>query len=460
MPDLFFLLKAFGAVLGIALGITVAAALLLSVVLLLVLFLQLVGVVRKVPFGYNLRNLVVRWRTTLLTALAFTLVVGLMTVMLAFVNGMYRLTQGSGRPGNVLVLADGATDELFSNLGYGDITGIALEPGVAKDGEGKPLVSWEVYVVVNQPIPNAPAGGRQRRFVQVRGVEDPARSGLVHNLGLHPGGEWFSQGGVRAVPGEKGRQETALEAVLGEGLARELGPDQAKPSLGPGDVFELGPRKWVVVGVMQSAGSTFDSEVWAKHKYVGETFGKQSYTTVVLQTADADAAKQLARHLSDNYKKPAVAAQTETEYFEKLNTTNQQFLYAVLFVAVVMAVGGVFGVMNTMFAAISQRTKDIGVLRILGYARWQVLSCFFLESLLLALVGGLLGCALGSLANGWGASSIISGGQGGGKSVMLKLVVDARILGAGLGFAFVMGCLGGIFPALSAMRLRPLEALR
>src|SRR5439155_23031672 len=132
----------------------------------------------------NIRNLVVRWRISLMAAMAFTLVVGLMTVMLAFVNGMYKLTENSGVPANVLVLADGATDEVFSNLGYGDITKIELEPGVQRDADNRPLASWEVYVLVNQPIADAPEGGRRRRFIQVRGIEDPGRSGQVHRLAL------------------------------------------------------------------------------------------------------------------------------------------------------------------------------------------------------------------------------------------------------------------------------------
>jgi ABC-type antimicrobial peptide transport system permease subunit len=125
-----------------------------------------------------------------------------------------------------------------------------------------------------------------------------------------------------------------------------------------------------------------------------------------------------------------------------------------------MALGGIVGIMNTMYAAISQRTKDVGLLRILGYSRGQVLRSFFLESMLLALLGGLLGCAVGSLANGFTATSILSGGQGGGKSVVIKLVADWSILGIGLSFALVMGCVGGLIPALSAMRLRALESLR
>jgi putative ABC transport system permease protein len=189
-------------------------------------------------------------------------------------------------------------------------------------------------------------------------------------------------------------------------------------------------------------------------------FGKPAYTTVVLRTADAGTAKTTADDLTKNYKTPAVSAQTEKEYYEKLNNTNAQFLGTVIFIVIIMAVGGVFGVMNAMFAAVSQRTKDIGVLRILGYTPLQVLMSFFLESLLLAVLGGLLGCAIGSLCNGFTASSIAGSGAGGGKSVVLKLVVDQYILATGLGFALVMGALGGLIPALSAMRLKPLESLR
>jgi ABC-type lipoprotein release transport system permease subunit len=423
--------------------------------LLLAIFLQALGVIRGVPFSYNIRNVVVRWRTSLLTALAFTLVVGLMTVMLAFVNGMYALTEKSGVPENVIVLADGATDEVFSNLGYGDVTKIELEPGVERDENNRPLASWEVYILVNQPIAGATEKGRRRRFIQVRGVDDPARSGIVHRLALHPGGHWFGPSGVMAADGEQ-----AVHAVIGEGIARELGHDVGKSSLEVGDVFDLGPRKWMVAGVLRSGGSTFDSEVWAKRQLVGEMFGKNSYTTVVLRAASAPAAAALATDLVANFKTPAVAAVTEPAYYERLNGTNAQFLGAIIVVAVIMAIGGVFGVMNTMFAAIAQRTKDIGVLRILGYSRRQVLVSFFLEALLLSVLGGVIGCAIGFLANGWTATSIISSGQGGGKSVVLKLVVDGKILATGMVFSLVMGYLGGLLPSLSAMRLKPLDSVR
>jgi ABC-type lipoprotein release transport system permease subunit len=434
----------------------------------------------KMVLRYNVRNLFVRWRITLLTAMAFMLVIGLLTVMRAFVNGMYKLTESSGDPANVMVLADGATDELFSNLGYGDVKEVELRDGVLRDEDNKPLASWEIYVLANQPVaarPQADPGisdrvwqtvreffagkqaQRQRRFIQVRGVDDPARSGRVHNLRLFEGGAWFSAAGVGPLPDGS----NAIQAVIGQGLARELGKDKGDGTqpLVANDTFELGGRTWVVSGVMQSAGSTFDSEVWGKRDLVGSLYGKASYTTVVLRSRDAIAAKALAVDLTANYKKPAVNAKPEPEYYESLNSTNQGFLFAIRFVAVVMAIGGIFGIMNTMFAAISQRTRDIGVLRILGYGRMHVLLSFFIEAMILATVGGLLGCAVGMLADGVSATSIVSSGQGGGgKSIMLKLVVDHTVLIEAMAFALAMGCIGGLLPALSAMRLRPLESLR
>src|SRR5205807_709803 len=124
---------------------------------------------------------------------------------------------------------------------------------------------------------------------------------------------------------------------------------------------------------LQSNGSTFDSEVWAKINIVSEQLGKNTYTTCVIRTAGLEEARTLAAYLTDNYKRPAVLAQTEADYYAKLNATNLQFLVAIALVVLIISVGSVFGVMNTMFAAIAQRMKDVGVLRILGYSRWQVL---------------------------------------------------------------------------------------
>jgi hypothetical protein len=429
----------------------------------LIVLLLMIG---KVPLSYNLRNLAVRWKTTMVTALAFTLVVGLLTVMMAFVAGMDKLTEGSGIPGNVMTLSEGSTDEAQSNLSAEYSVSVLpqdIKKVVMTDAQGRLLSSREVYAVVNQPIPNAPPGGRQRRLIQIRGLEDPDIAAAVHKMELYPPGRWFPGDGfkkrTRTVDG-KSVPETLYEVVVGEGLSRDLGADQGKPGLEVGDVFDLGPIKAVVVGIMKSEGSTFGSEIWTKSGWVGERFNKKnSFSSIVSRTRNAETAEKGAE-LIRNHKEGAATALPETEYYAKLTQTNLQFRIAAIFIGIIMAIGGVLGVMNTMFAAISQRTKDIGVLRILGYSRTAVLISFLLESLLIALLGGLLGCALGYLSNGLSASSTLSSGQGGSKSVMLRLVVDANTFAAGMVFTLVMGALGGLVPSLSAMRLKPLESLR
>jgi len=381
---------------------------------------------------------------------------------------------------------------VFSSLGYRDVSKIEMHKLVQSDDRGHKMASWELYMVNNQPIPNAPKGGRERRFLQLRGVDDPVISGQVHGMTLKEGGQWFSEAGVQEVdklnpdavrdltvaiagdladpmgtgPLSAARRvhggritETLGQAVLGEGIARDLGSDLHKKMIEVGDTFEIGPKKWVVVGIMQSGGSTFDSEIWVKRDFAGPLFGKSGHTTCVLRTADADAAAELAKDLTANYKDSALQATVETEYYEKLNTTNLQFLWAIGFVMLLMSIGGVVGVMIVMFAAISQRSKDIGMLRIVGFAGWQVLVSFFLEALLLAVIGGLVGCAVGYFANGHDMSSPV-GGQGGPKGVALKIVVDHNILILGMLFALLMGCVGGLAPAIFAMRVRPLESLR
>ncbi len=429
----------------------------LSAGIVLIALLLLVG---RVPLSYNINNLLARWRTTVLTALAFMLVTALLVGMLAFVNGMAELTRNSGQSGNVIILAEGATDESFSNLGFSDVGDIENQPGILRQ-ENRPLVSRETYLVVNQPIENPPPGRPKRRFLQVRGLDDPRLSGAVHAIALHDGGSWFSAAGVREQPGQS---QSAIEVVVGEGLARELARDRyaisVKEQLTVGDTFALNERTWVITGVMRSSGMTFDSEVWAKRALVGPMFGKETYSSLVAQAADAPAAQKLRDFFNNEYKKAAVNAQTEVDYFNSLNDTNKQFSYAIMFLTVVIAVGGVFGVMNTMFAAISQRTRDIGVLRLLGFSGPHVLIAFLLESVMIALLGGIAGCLAGCLTHGLTANSIVTSGQGGGKFVVLRLIVDPDTLAKGMLLALAMGVIGGAIPALRTIRLRALDALR
>jgi ABC-type lipoprotein release transport system permease subunit len=414
---------------------------------------------QKVPLTYNLRSLTLRWKTTLTTALAFTLVTALLLVMLSFVNGIRQMAQGSGQPGNVVVLSDGATDEVMSNLpGAATVERLPREvqQKILRTGDGKAyLGTKEVYVILSQPLHRPTTMGAMRRLTQMRGVDNPEIAALVHGVHLIKG-RWFASSGVP-------------EIVLGEGIANLIAADRGQAAIEPGEEVILGPTTWKVVGIMKTGGTTFDSEIWTSdRKLASKTFGREnSYTSYVLRTAGEEEAREVAREIKDWRAEWSFDAWPETEYYAKFAQTVSFFLFAIVLVAFFMAAGGALGIMNTMFAAISQRRNDIGVLRILGYTRAQVLTSFLLESLGIALLGGLLGCALTvlgfwilSLSNALTVSSMLQSSSGGGRSVVFDLALNGPILLTGMLFSLLMGAVGGLLPAISAMRVRPLESLR
>jgi putative ABC transport system permease protein len=448
-------------------------------------FLLLFGI-GKVPLQYNFRNLRVRWLTTFMTGVAFTVVVALLILMSSFIDSVRRLTVNTGVPGNIFVLSEGAPDELFSNFNYGGSdkiplwvvdrdqfnrhlkTPLTVKTLPNKGGEPIRLCSRETYFVINQEIAK-PSGTQVRRFVQLRGIENAEIAGKVHDITLLEG-EWFGDEG--AVTLKTGG--TAVPCVVGEGAAAAYGDDVGRGRLKTGDTFKLGDLDMYVSGVMKSAGKTFDSETWAKQNRIGQVFGKQAFTTIVLRVSDENpdtmqhSAEIMAAHMIRNMADPKVKAVTETKYYDDLAKSNADLMFMVTAVALIMALGGIIGVMLVMFAAIAQRIKDVGVMRVVGYKRWQILVSFMLESLAIALIGGLLAVMLilvvdavaTATMGGLSITSSISGGQGSNKTVVTKLVFGFDVFVGGILFTIVMGRLGGLLPSVGAMRLGILESLR
>ncbi len=311
-------------------------------------FILMLALLSRVPLTYNIENLKVRWRTTLLTALAFTLVVSLLTVMLAFVNGMSELTKKSGQPGNVIVMAEGATDESFSSLSPDGLGDVETQPGIVREN-GEPLSSRETFLLAKQPIENPRPGTPNGRFLQLRGIDDPLKSAKVHALTLKPGGRWFSEAGVQE---NKDGGAALIEAVVGSGIAMEMGKDRAnsggepKP-LAVGETFSLNDRQWIIVGLIDAPGTTFDSEIWAKRSLIGPLLGKKDCSSLVLRTAGPQEAEKLADFLSNKdgvgYGKLKLASLTELKYFAGLSGTATAFTVAAWFVTAILAIGGVFG---------------------------------------------------------------------------------------------------------------------
>ncbi len=381
-----------------------------------------------VPVSYSYRNLLVRWKTTLMTAGGFVLVVAALVVMLAFVNGVQTVCVASGEPENVVVLGAGQTDEVLSQLSATTVASLETMPGVARDANRQPLASRELFMLVHH-LDEATGG---YRFLQVRGVLPVAFR--VHSRVAIEEGSLLQPG--------RG------EAIVGRSLAREL-------DLHIGDRVALGRQRWRIVGIFSANGAAFESELWCDLNELASQFRREGrFNTVVLRAATAQEAEALASRLAEE-RTVSVEAQTEPAYYEKQARQAQVLLTAAWVICSFMGIGAAFGVMNTMFAAVSQRTKEIAVMRILGFKAHEILISFLLEAVLISLIGGGLGAALGYATNGLTQSTAL-----GAREIEFAFRVDAPILAVAAVFSVVMGIVGGILPAMSAMRVRPLEALR
>lgn len=380
-----------------------------------------------VPLSYNYRNLRVRWKTTLMTASGFTLVVAALVVMLAFINGIQSACATSGEADNVLLLGKGNSDEVLSRMDRSLAAQVENSKGVALDTAGQPIASRELFVAVHHR--QHESGGFHA--LQVRGVL-PAAFRVHGQLQVLEGRE-FHRG--------------QSEVTIGKGV-------QSAERLQIGDTIEIGRKHWKIVGVFASRNSAFEAEVWCDLDELASQFRREGfYSSVVLKAETPAEAENLAARLNES-RSINVEAMTEPAYYQKQAEQTQIMQTAAWAIAWFMGIGAMFGVMNTMFAAIGQRTKDIAVLRIMGFEPRDILLSFLLEAILIAAIGGLLGVALGAAANGLTRSVSL-----GARQIDFALRVDGGILIFAAIFTLIMGIVGGLLPALSAMRIKPLEAL-
>jgi putative ABC transport system permease protein len=238
------------------------------------------------------------------------------------------------------------------------------------------------------------------------------------------------------------------EMIVGRSMARQ-------ENLRVGGKLPVGQIEWDIVGVFEAQGSTFESEAWCDLDQLSNHFHREGIcSSVVLRTASPAAAEALARDLR-NSKVVSVEAQTEVNYYEQQAQQTDTIRAGALVIAFFMSIGAVLGVTNTMFAAIGERIKDIAVMRLLGFRRGEILLSFLLESLFIAAFGGIVGSLLACGINGLTVNAAL-----GGKSVAFAFNVDSTILTIGAVFAVTMGVIGGLLPAMSAMRVDALETMR
>ena len=385
----------------------------------------------KIPLIYNIRSLLRRPVSTLMTAVGVALVVGVFIAMLALANGFQMALVRTGSPDNVLVLRKGADSELASGIVRDNAAIIAALPEIATGADARPLVSPEVFVPVNLEA----AGGGGDRLVVARGVTKQAFE-VRRNIRI-----------VAGRPFTPGRDEVVIGTAIASLLAHS----------GVGDTIHFGGRGWLVAGHFASGGSAFESEVWGENEQLMPVLRGEVYQVVAFRLKSPELFDRARRTLEDD-PRLQVDAHRESEFYASQSAVLKIILnFLAVFITGIMAIGAVFGAVNTMYAAVASRTDEIAVLLTLGFPPRSVLASFLAESAFLALVGGLLGCLVALPINGvvtsttnWSSFSQLA----------FQFMVTPAILARGLAFALVMGIVGGYFPARRAARIPVVQAIR
>jgi putative ABC transport system permease protein len=383
-----------------------------------------------IPVAYNLRNLIVRKTTTLMTALGIALTVAVLLAMMALLGGLRSTLSSSGDPLQILVMRKGSETELVSNFTREQFQDLKFKAGIARTASGDPMASLEVVTVINLASVDAPEGMN----VTVRGL---LPIGLEMRKGLKlSSGRWFDSG--------------KRELVVGKSVA------QRYPSAGVGKHITFGRGDWEVVGVMDAGQSAQNSEIFGDLNQVSSDLDRtEVLSSALLRAPDAGAAAALLNSINDD-QRLNMNAVSEKEYYALQTQAAAPIEYIGIFVAVIMAIGSSFAAMNTMYAAVARRSREIGTLRVLGFSQGSILFSFFLESVLLAALGGLLGCLLvfplNGVTTGIGSTTF--------SELAFAFRVTPQIMFAGLLFATVLGAVGGLFPARMAAKKEILVALR
>ena len=386
---------------------------------------------RALPFSYVARNLWVRRVTTGLTAAGMALVVYVFATVLMMTEGIRATLVATGQADNVVVLRKGAGAEINSAITRGQAGLLQTLPGVARDADGRALLSAEPVVLNNLPK----RGSGKPSNVTMRGTS-------ALGLQLRPQ--------VKLVQGRMFRPGSS-EVVAGAGIARGFA------GVDLGALLRFGGRDWTVVGIFDAGKSGFDSEIWADTEQIMQAFRRQSFNTVVLRLADPDVFARLEA-LVDGDVRLSLQAKREVRFYAEQSESLANFISILgTSLAVIFSIGAVVGAMITMFGAVASRTGEIGTLRALGFRRSAVLGAFLGESLLLSLAGGVLGLAAATLMQTVNVSTTNFATF---SELAFQFTLTPRIALQSLLFALAMGFVGGFIPAWRAARLKIVDCLR
>jgi len=361
-------------------------------------------------------------------------VVGVLVALLAMGEGYAETLRKTGSADTAIVMRGSSAAEVMSVLDHDSVTLIPQAAGIAKDAKGQPIASPELVVAANLPL----KGGNpdDEGSVQLRGVSDQA---------------WAVRPNVKIVEG-RNFQPGMRELIVGKGAVKQF------DGLQPGHTVRLGNQQWTVVGVF-SSGDAMDSEVWGDASVVADTYRRgSSRASVTVRLTDPHAYEAFKKELEDN-PQLKVDVSTTLDYFSKQSEGMTKVIRIMgISVGLIMAIGAMFGALNTMFAAVASRAREIATLRAIGFRGFPVVVAVMLETMLLALIGGVLGGLLAWLIfNGYSASTLAAGTVG---KLSFELRVTPQLLWTGLKWALAIGFIGGLYPAMRAARLPVTTALR
>lgn len=382
------------------------------------------------PLKYNLRNLVVRKGSTLATAFTIGLTVAVFLMVMALARGIDLTLSSSGEPLNVIVLREGSTAELNSSLSRENFNDLIYLDGVEREGD-QPLATGELITLIYKPR----KGMNQGSNVTVRGVGPMSfklRSGFQMLAG-------------RAF------QPGLTEAVVSSRINERF------QGLDVGDKFRIQTTDYTVVGIFESAGKAFESEIWVDANSLSSTTKRESYSSALLRAKDQNALNALTKRITDDPKLHLKALSERTFYEDQQGTASGALKALAVFISFIMAVGAGFAGMNTMYAAVARRTKEIGTLRVLGFGRLSILVSFLLESVAVALIGAVIGILLAMPLNfvSTGTSNWVTFSE-----IAFNFRVTPDLVLTALLFGAVIGFVGSLLPSIRASRLKIVEALR
>lgn len=383
--------------------------------------------------GVGLATLPSRWGASSVIVIGIAGVVGVLVALLAMGEGLQATLQGTGSADTAIVIRAGSQTETNSVLMHSDTVLIAQQAGVARAADGHALASPEVLLAANLPKKNG-----QDANVSVRGIGPEA---------------WAVRPAVKIIAGRKFTPGT-LELDVGKGVAGEF------RGLAVGSTLQLGTQRWKVVGEFDS-GDAFNSEIWADKDTIGPIFhrGSSASSVTVKLTSPAALANFKAALAANPQLK--VDAQSTRQYFADQAGGINAFIRSLgITIAIIMAIGAVFGALNSMYAAVATRAREIATLRAVGFRGIPVVASVLLETMLLALAGGVLGALVAWAVFGHFTASTTAGGGFSFTQTVFQFRVTPALLWTGIKWALAIGFVGGLFPAVRAARLPVTTALR